>query len=159
MGSEKGMALFLATFVNKVDKKGRVSVPATFRATLAPQTFAGVVAFRSFTAPCVEAGGIDWMERLSAGTDDLAAFSAEQDELTSLIFADSRQLPFDPEGRIILPEDLMAHAGITEAAAFVGKGKTFQIWEPAAAAAVQEELRQRAMKNRPTLALPKGGPA
>lgn len=153
------MALFLATFINKVDKKGRVSVPATFRAAVAQQTFAGVVAFRSFTAPCIEGGGIDWMERLSAGTDDLAAFSAEQDELTSLIFADSRQMAFDPEGRIVLPEDLMAHADITDSAAFVGKGKTFQIWEPAAFSRAQEELRQRAIKNRPTLNLPKGGPA
>lgn len=153
------MALFLATFINKVDKKGRVSVPATFRAAVAQQTFAGVVAFRSFTAPCIEGGGIDWMERLSAGTDDLAAFSAEQDELTSLIFADSRQMAFDPEGRIVLPEDLMAHADITDSAAFVGKGKTFQIWEPAAFSRAQEELRQRALKNRPTLNLPKGGPA
>lgn len=156
------MRLFLNTFVNRVDKKGRVSVPATFRAALAEQTFSGIIAFRSFTAACIEGGGMDWMERLSASADELALFSAEQDDLTSLIFADARQLPFDTEGRIVLPEDLIAHASLVESCAFVGKGKTFQMWEPQAFAASQDEARRRAMQNRPTLApsrSPTGGGA
>lgn len=151
------MALFLSTFVNKVDKKGRVSVPATFRAALTDQSFAGIIAYRSFTTAAIEGCGMDFMEQLSASTDELAAFSPEQDDLTSLIFADARQLAFDGEGRIMLPEDLCAHAGITEAAAFVGKGKTFQIWQPDAFRAAQEDARRRALANRPTLPLrPKG---
>lgn len=151
------MALFLATFVNKIDRKGRVSVPASFRAALAHQSFAGVVAFPSFTTRCIEGCGIDWMERVASGTDDLAAFSSEQDDMTSLIFAESQQLAFDTEGRIMLSEELITHAGINDAAAFVGKGKTFQIWEPANFKQVQDEVRQRAIKNRPTLILPKSG--
>lgn len=151
------MGLFLSTFVNKVDRKGRVSVPATFRATLASQSFAGIVAYRSFTNGCVEGCGMDVMQRLSESTQDFAAFSPEQEDISSLIFADARQLAWDPEGRIVLPEDLMAHAGIAEAAAFVGKGQTFQIWEPDAYKAVEAEIRARALKNRPTLPLKKPG--
>lgn len=154
------MGLFLSTFVNKVDKKGRVSVPATFRATLAQQTFTGIVAYRSFTAPCIEGCGMDFMQRLSDSTQDFAAFSPEQEDLSALIFADARQLAWDPEGRILLPEDVMEHAGITEAAAFVGKGQTFQIWQPESYKAVEAEIRARALKNRPTLPLktPGGAP-
>ncbi len=149
---ERGMRLFLNTFVNKIDRKGRVSVPATFRAVLADQSFPGIVAFRSFTAAaCIEGGGMDRMESLSASTDQLGPFSTELDDLTSLIFADARQLPFDTEGRIVLPEDLIAHAGLAESCAFVGKGKTFQIWEPQAFATAQDEARRRAMANRPSL--------
>lgn len=151
------MGLFLSTFVNKVDKKGRVSVPATFRATLAQQTFPGIVAYRSFTAPCIEGCGMNFMERLSDSTQDFAAFSTEQEDLSALIFADARQLSWDPEGRIVLPEDVMDHAGIAEAAAFVGKGQTFQIWEPTAYKAVEAEIRARALKSRPTLPLKKPG--
>ncbi len=151
------MALFVGTFVNKIDKKGRVSVPASFRTVLTRLGFAGVVGFRSFVGSCIEAGSMEWMERLSEGIDDLAVFSIEQDELTSLIFADARQMPFDTEGRIVLPEDLIAHAGLTEAAAFVGKGKTFQIWEPGTAKRMHDEMRSRATKNRSTLTLPKRG--
>jgi MraZ protein len=147
------MRLFLSTFVNKVDKKGRVSVPATFRAALSEQPFAGIVAFRSFSAACVEGCGMDFLQRLSDGTQQFDAFSSEGDEIAQLIFADSRQLAWDPEGRVLLPEDLLAHAGITESAAFVGKGATFQIWEPQAYRAVDAEIRARALKNRPTVPL------
>lgn len=153
------MGLFLSTFVNKVDKKGRVSVPAPFRTTLASQAFQGIVAYRSFTNSCIEGCGIDFMERLSASAAEFDAFSAEQEDLTALIFADARQLAWDPEGRIVLPEDIMAHAEIAESCAFVGKGQTFQIWNPEAYKAVEAEIRARALKNRPTLPLkPKTAP-
>lgn len=153
------MGLFLSTFMNKVDKKGRVSVPATFRATLSQQPFQGIIAYRSFTAACVEGCGMDFMERLSESTQDFAAFSPEQEDISALIFADARQLSWDPEGRIVLPEDVMVHAGITELCAFVGKGQTFQIWNPETYKAVEAEIRARALKTRPTLPLrkPTGG--
>ncbi len=153
------MGLFLSTFMNKVDKKGRVSVPATFRAALAQQAFQGIVVYRSFTAACIEGCGMDVMERLSESAQDLAAFSPEQEEITSLIFADARQLAWDPEGRIVLPEDVMAHAGITDMAAFVGKGQGFQIWEPEAYRAMDAEIRSRARKTPPTLLLRKAAAA
>ena len=149
------MGLFLSTFTNKVDKKGRVSVPATFRATLSQLHFPGIIAYRSFTAACIEGCGIDFMERLSESAQSFDAFSPEQEDISSLIFADARQLAWDPEGRIILPEDVMEHAAITEAAAFVGKGQTFQIWNPDSYRAVEAEIRARALKNRPTLPLKK----
>lgn len=155
------MALFLSTFVNRIDKKGRTSVPATFRAALAAQAFQGIIAYRSFTNACVEGCGMDFMERLSDGAQSFDAFSAEQEDLSALIFADARQLPWDPEGRINLPEDILAHAGISEAVAFVGKGQTFQIWQPEAYKAVEADIRARALASRPTLPLrpklPAGG--
>lgn len=148
------MAVFLSTFVNKVDKKGRVSVPASFRAILSQTGFQGAVVYRSFTADGVLDGcGMDFMEDLSRSAEQFDAFSAEQDEITSLIFAEARQLSWDPEGRIMLPEDLLAHANITDACAFVGKGRTFQIWQPEAFTAAQGALRQRALRERPTLPL------
>jgi MraZ protein len=153
------VALFLSTFVNKVDKKGRASVPATFRAALAGQSFQGIVAYRSFTNACVEGCGMDFMERLSDSAQSFDAFSAEQEDLSALIFADARQLPFDPEGRVIFPEDILAHAGITELVAFVGKGQTFQIWEPESYKAAEAEIRARALQSRPTLPLKPRPPA
>jgi MraZ protein len=123
------VALFLSTFVNKVDRKGRVSVPATFRAAVAGQSFAGIVAFPSFECEALEATGIDRMEVISAGLDELEQ-PEEQQRLATLILARAQQLPFDTEGRIVLPENLIAHAHITESAAFVGLGPSFQIWEP-----------------------------
>jgi len=144
------LALFLSTFINKVDRKGRVSVPAGFRTALAGQSFNGIVAFRSIKLPAIDGSGIDRMEEMSARIDALDEFSEDRDALSS-IFADAQQLAFDGEGRIMLPEQLCQHAGITENAAFVGLGRTFQIWEPQRFEKHQQEMRERARRQGTTL--------
>jgi MraZ protein len=146
----RGVALFLSTFVNKVDRKGRVSVPASFRGALADQSFNGIVAFRSFKNAAIEGSGMDRLDEMSARLDELDQFSEDYESL-SWIFADSQQIPFDSEGRIILPPFMVEHAGITEAAAFVGLGRTFQIWEPEAYTQHQAEMRERAKRQGITL--------
>ncbi len=134
-----------------------MSVPAPFRTVLAAQTFPGVVAFPSFVVSAIEASGIDRIERLSAGIDEFDPFGDEHDAFAISILADSHQLAFDSEGRIVLPDVLREHAGISGRAAFVGRGATFQIWEPDAFRAYQEEARKRARDGRTSLRL--GGPA
>lgn len=148
------MALFISTFVNKVDRKGRVSVPATFRAALKGQSFNGIVAFRSYREATIEACAMDRMEELSQGIDALDQFSQEHDELASTIFADAHQLAIDGDGRIVLPPVLADHAGITATAAFVGRGGTFQIWNPETFTRHQEDARKRAAERGATLRLP-----
>lgn len=150
------LALFLSTFVNRIDRKGRVSVPAPFRTVLAAQTFPGVIAFPSFVVSAIEASGIDRIERLSAGIDQFDPFSDEHDAFAISILADSHQLSFDSEGRIMLPDLLREHGGITDQAAFVGRGGTFQIWEPEAFQGYQEDARKRAREGRATLRLDPG---
>lgn len=138
------MALFLSTYVNKIDKKGRVSVPALYRQTLKDQDFHGVVVFRSFKVPALEVCGVDRMQQLANSLDEFDQFSDEQENLAATIFADARPLAFDSEGRIMLPEDLCHHAGLTDQAAFVGKGVTFQIWNPTEFTTHQDGARNRA---------------
>ena len=74
-----GLALFLSTFVNRIDRKGRVSVPAPFRTVLAAQTFPGVIVFPSFVVSAIEASGIDRIERLSAAYPDMQIITAALD--------------------------------------------------------------------------------
>jgi MraZ protein len=137
--------LFLSTFVNKVDRKGRVSVPATFRAAVADQSFPGIVVFPSFKYEALDASGIKRMEEMRARLNILDEFSDEHENL-GMLFADSQALPFDTEGRIVLPENLARYAHITESAAFVGLGNSFQIWEPDRFADHQAALRERARR-------------
>ncbi|HWK45999.1 MAG TPA: division/cell wall cluster transcriptional repressor MraZ [Stellaceae bacterium] len=144
------MALFLSTIVNKVDRKGRVSVPAPFRSALAGQSFNGIVAFRSFKLDAIECRDMATMEEMAARLDTLEQFSEDYDSLATL-FADSQQLGFDGEGRIMLSQDLIAHAGIGESAAFVGLGSTFQIWEPVAFERHKQAQRERARRTGMTL--------
>jgi MraZ protein len=147
------MQLFIGSYLNRLDKKGRISVPAPFRAALSGSAFAGIVAFPSFSKAAIEAGGIERMAKLSEGTDGLPAFSAEQDDLSALIFASAHQLAFDGDGRVVLPEELAAHAGITDQALVVGLGRTFEIWQPDAFKSFKAEAMRRAQASRPTLKL------
>lgn len=127
--------LFLSTFQNKIDKKGRVSVPATFRAALVKasgkgEDFSGIIAYASFINHCVEACGIGRIRKLSERIESLDPFSEERDAFATTILGGSVQLPFDGEGRVMLTESLIGVAGLSDMALFVGKGETFEIWEP-----------------------------
>ena len=147
------MSLFLSTFQNKVDTKGRISVPASFRTALVSESFRGIVLFRSYKFSAIEGCGLTRMQTLSDSMDALEQFSDEQDDLAATIFADAHQLPFDSEGRILLPPNLIEHAHLQEKAAFVGRGNTFQIWNPGDFQKHQLESRKRAGQKGATLRL------
>lgn len=144
------MALFLSTYINKIDNKGRVSVPAGFRTALVGQSANAIIVYRSIKFPALDAAGADRFEELAARLDQLPEFSEERDSLASIL-ADAQQLPIDSEGRIVLPRSLAAHAGLDGSAAFVGLGRTFQIWEPKRFEPHQEEMRARARQRSLTL--------
>ena len=147
--------LFLGTIENKLDQKGRISVPADFRMVVKNSTFQGIILFHSFTNKCIEGCSMERMEMLSDATDNLDLFSEENDNLNSLIFSDARQLSFDVTGRIVIPSDLLEFAGIKNSALFVGKGKTFQIWNPDEFNKFQNNVRKKAFDARPSLSFKK----
>jgi len=127
------MALFLSTHTNKVDAKGRVSVPAVFRAALTQDAFQGVVLIPSRRIPVLEGFGMGMMQSLSERFDRFDLFSENDTDLESMaFFGDAVPITFDETGRVGLSKELLAHAGITDAAVFVGLGTKFQIWEPKA---------------------------
>ena len=146
------MAVFLSTFANKVDRKGRVSVPATFRAALEQEKSSGVILYPSFKHPCLEGCGDERIEQIAASIDALDQFSEEAENLNTIL-ADSVRLTVDGDGRVMLPKDLIDFASIGETAMFVGQGKSFQVWEPKAYEAHRAEARERARRSGATLRL------
>ncbi len=127
------MALFLSTFTNKVDKKGRVSVPKPFRAAVEKSAYNGVIVYQPYRLDCIEGADIAFLEQLSdRAYSDISPFDDEELSVATSILAESHRLGFDPEGRIMLPDFLRKAAGITNQATFAGIGKKFQIWEPSA---------------------------
>ena len=145
------MSLFLSSYENRLDTKGRISVPASFRASLAGENFTGVVLYRSFTNNCIEGLTMSRMEQMASATDKMGVFDSELDDLTAMLFADARQLAFDVTGRVVIPSDLLKHAGIKDSAVFVGRGNSFQIWNPDAFRAVQEKSLNNLKTTRPNL--------
>src|SRR5262245_61477759 len=101
------MKLFLYTHLNKLDRKGRVSVPAEFRSALAELGFDGFAAFRSFRSPAIECWTPARLEQLTLALDDLNLFSEQQETLATTLFASAKPLAFDGEGRISLPAEFL----------------------------------------------------
>jgi len=147
----KQVELFLSTYVNKVDRKGRVSVPATFRSTLATHRQPNlVIAFPSFRLPALECTGSDRMEEMQERIESVEEFSEEHENLSQL-FADAHPLTIDGEGRVILPDHLKEHAGIADDVAFVGRGAMFQLWNPRRYEDHSATVRERSRRQGTTL--------
>ena len=151
--------LFLDTVYNKVDTKGRVSLPADYR-SIVKDLNSEIVCYRSLSAPCIEGCVEDLLEKLAAEIETSTDFfSQTQDDLTNLIFGDAKRFSFDSTGRIVLSEKLLQHAQITDTAVFVGKGRKFQIWNPQNWEAEEARIRAEVLKNRPVLNPAKTGDA
>ncbi|MGE0754369.1 MAG: division/cell wall cluster transcriptional repressor MraZ [Alphaproteobacteria bacterium] len=143
--------LFLSTYQNRIDKKGRISIPAQFRAALASQEFAGIVVYPSPLHGCIEACGMARMLKLNDRIERFDPYSDERDAFATTIFGESAQLAFDTEGRVMLPDALIAAAKLKENATIVGKGEIFEIWNPDAFAAHAKKARETMMAKRSQL--------
>ena len=139
------------TITNKVDTKGRVSLPADYR-DIVKELSTEIVCYRSLSAPCIEGCTEDLLDKLASDMESsLDFFSQTQDDLTNLIFGDAKRCSFDSTGRIVLSEKLLQHAQITDTAVFVGKGRKFQIWNPQNWEKEEARIRADVLKNRPSL--------
>jgi MraZ protein len=149
------MALFLSTFTNKVDSKGRVSVPSQFRASLVSDNYSAMVIYESFINECIEGCDIERIKKLSESIDNLDPFSEERDAFATAVLGGSVQLSIDGDGRVVLPENLIKSAKIKDLAVFVGKGPTFEIWEPNRFSEYMEKSKASARLKRNLLRLSK----
>jgi MraZ protein len=146
---DRGMDRFVSNFTNRLDAKGRVSIPAPFRAVLARDGFDGLYLHPALDAPALDAGGNALLGDIDRFLSGMPLYSEERDHLSTALFGTSEILKLDSEGRVILTDSIKAHAGIADAVAFVGLGHKFQVWEPerfrahlTAARAKVRDLRQ-----------------
>ena len=143
--------MFLSTYENKLDKKGRVSVPASFRSHLSNLGYNGVICYPSFNNFSIEACSQERIEKISYAIDSLNPFEEKRDYFATSILSESTNLQFDSEGRISLTSKLLRHAKIKNSMLFVGQGKTFQIWEPTIFEKFRVNAKKKANLNRASL--------
>ena len=143
--------MFLSSFENKLDKKGRVSVPSTYRSHLSSMGYNGFIAYPSFNHSALEACSQDRIERLSNSIDSLNPFEEKRDYFATSILSESVNLQFDTEGRVSFTKKLLDHAKIKKNILFVGLGKTFQIWDPKIFEKFKIVARKKAYQNRSSL--------
>ena len=143
--------MFLSSYENKIDKKGRVSVPANFRSHLNSLGYNGFISYPSFNHSALEACSLDRIEKLSSSIDSLNPFEEKRDFFATSVLSESENLQFDTEGRVTITEKLLSHAKIKTNVLFVGLGKTFQIWEPKNFEKFKIFARKKAFQNRSNL--------
>lgn len=137
---------FVSNFTNRLDAKGRVSIPASFRSVLAKDGFEGLYVHPSLYAQALDCGGNALMREIDGMLGRFATYTEEHDLYSTALMGMSEILKVDTEGRVILTETLKRHAGITNEVTFVGHGHKFQIWEPgcfqAHLAEAKDQLRE-----------------
>ncbi len=155
MGSmTDGIQPFISTVSGTLDAKGRVCIPAAYREILAATNTPGVYVCPSFSQTALECFGADVLGAVQAKYADLDPFfSPEYDDKTFAVMSMTQLLSRDENGRVVLPANLIAHAGLKDRVTFVGMNRKFMIWDAEKFAAWQAERLQRA------LALRNGGAA
>ncbi len=124
------MDLFLSKYFNKIDKKGRVSLPSSFRSVLPKSNRNEIILYKSIKSKSLEGCGVGRLEEIAKRINNLDFFSEDYDDFSTSIFSEIVTTNIDKEGRFLIPEDLKNYAGIKKEAAFFGQGHFFQIWEP-----------------------------
>jgi len=134
---------FVSTYTNKIDAKGRVSIPAQFRAVLAVDGFEGIYCCPTLDRQAVDAGGNRFREAIRASLTNFEPFSEDHEFLSTTLIGESEVLKVDSEGRVVLTDTIREHAGLGERVTLVGQGYKFQVWEPDRFVQYREEAKNR----------------
>lgn len=137
--------IFLSTYENKIDAKGRVSVPASFRGVLEAQQQPLIVT-RSLTDDCLQGQGAQRMNQIVDVLDTMDSLSPDVQMLQAML-AHAQEMKIDSEGRIMLPEDFLDYASLSGTVIFAGVGRLFEIWNPDTFRARQQRQRDNAREH------------
>jgi MraZ protein len=143
------MNRFLSNAVNRIDAKGRVSVPAHFRSVVQSRGYSELYAIRQLDVPALDVGGLDLLDRYEERIALEDPFLQAADDMSFFVHGDGSFLKIDQDGRITVNDFIREHTGISSEVAFVGRGNFFQIWEPERLRAYGAEVRARLSRLRP----------
>lgn len=152
------MDRFVSTYTMRLDAKGRVSVPAPYRTVIAKDGLDIVYCHPSLDAPSLDAGGQALLSEIDRLIATLPPYSEERDELATALYGTTESLKLDQDGRVQLTDSLKSHAGIADAAIFVGHGHKFQIWEPDRFRAHLDEAKAKVREMRKRFGSQDAGP-
>ena len=138
------MDLFLSTYENKLDVKGRVSVPAPFR-SIFDRNRIPLYIYKSLTLPCLEGCGPDRIAQIVDAIDEMDSLSKEAEVLQTMLFS-AQEMKIDSDGRMLLPTEFIAFANLDSIALFAGIDRSFQIWRPERHQSREKDTRKQASK-------------
>ncbi len=145
--------MFLSRVTNSLDSKGRISVPASFRTVVEAGSFDGIIIWPSFDGSYLEGGGIALLESYQKLLESMDPYDDARIAFERAIFAESRPLSFDGNGRVSLPADMAQYANLSKEATFIGLGRRFEIWNPEDYLRLAKQARETARESRHRLQL------
>ncbi|MBF8246858.1 MAG: cell division/cell wall cluster transcriptional repressor MraZ [Rickettsia sp.] len=122
--------LFLSKFINKIDKKFRVSIPSAYRNILSVNNAINLIIYPSIKNKCIECCSQEYLERLFNAIKKIDPYTEERDAFETIILGSAYELTLDNEGRIIIPNNFVENFNLKEHVSFIGKGEIFEIWNP-----------------------------
>jgi len=146
------MDRFLSSAVNRIDAKGRVSVPASFRSVVQRRGYQDLYALRALDVPALDVGGLDLLDRYEARIGAEDPFLQTADDMSFFCHGDGMFLKLDQDGRITVSDVIRGHTGVTDEVAFVGRGQFFQMWEPGRLRSHADAVRARLLALRQSAA-------
>ena len=145
------MDLFVSKYINKIDKKGRISLPSSFRNVLPKANRNQIILYKSLKSPSIEGCGVGRLKEIAKRINNLDFFSEDYDDFSTSIFSEIVTTNIDKEGRFLIPEELKSYAGLKSEAAFFGQGHFFQMWEPKKGIQNTELSRKRLLEEKKSL--------
>lgn len=147
---------FRGEFTQKVDGKGRVSIPSRYRRVIEagdPDWAAGknpefVLVYGDERRKYLECYTVSSMEELEDEIDEMP-IGDDRDLLETIYHGHSLEMSLDETGRIVLSKKLRDKLGIEEEAFFIAKGKTFQVWKPETYDAVKKTRTEAYLDEKP----------
>jgi MraZ protein len=129
---------FRGEFHQRVDSKGRVSIPALFRRVVEaadPDWSEGqrpnlVIVYGDHRRKYLECYTIEAIDDIDRQIDALPRGSMERKMLERLFHGQSHPTQVDEDGRIVLPQKLREKIGLAGEAFFIASGDRFHIWKP-----------------------------
>ncbi|WP_370401869.1 division/cell wall cluster transcriptional repressor MraZ [Sulfitobacter sp. JB4-11] len=123
---------------HKVDTKGRVSIPASFRRVLEagdPNWKSGetpelVIVYGDHRRNYLECYTMQAIDEVDDKIDAMPRGSKERKMLQRLFHGQSFPTSVDETGRLVLPAKLRQKIDLEAEAFFIAAGDTFQIWKP-----------------------------
>ena len=150
------MKYFVGTYENKMDSKGRVSLPAPFRDIVTNGDSTSFYIFPSPTSNTLEAGGADLMDYIASSIEEQAPMFSEEESALSYIMASARLVQCDSTGRFVMPAEFIEFVNLNISATFVGKGRRFQIHNSNAYSEIKQDARNAFAKSNLTIKKPSG---
>ena len=121
---------FTGEYNNSLDQKNRLSIPAKFRKALDPINDRTFVITRGFDRCLILYPAIGWND-VELELAQLNSIKGRNRDFVRSIVRHATYLQFDSQGRIAIPDKLVAFAGITKDVMVIGMIDKVEIWDQA----------------------------